>query len=739
MNTNARTDEEVLPKLKLSDIVKSVNVAPMLDKEVLAQLGEAVVAGYNLDMQSRQEWAERMADAMKLALQVQEQKSFPWAGASNVKFPLMTIAALQFLARISLLTQGRVLAKVEAIGADPDGMKSKVAKRISQHLSLQLQEFDRSWMDHDEAAKMAASIVGSAFKKTYFDDLEGTVVSEYVPAANFVVDYFCKDIDKAGRVTHLIPMSSNAIRERVAKGVFLELTEETGKAGSPMPNGLKQATDEAEGLTRPEQISSLVHGEEYEVLEQHCWLDLDGDGYAEPYIVFVRKDTAQVLRVVARFYDVQDVHRLRDAEQRELEALLREVKAAAEPDLKEISKLERQIQAVLNDSTNTIVRIDPVRYFTRVLFIPSPDNGVYGLGLGALLGPMNKSVDTLTNQLIDAGTMANTAGGFIGRGAKLKGGKTSFDPFEWKPVDATGDDLRKSMFPLPVREPSAVLFQLLGMLVTYSEKISGATDIMTGVSPGQNTPAETSRNTVEQGMMLFSGIYKRMYRAFREELRKSYTLNRLFLKGSARFTELTLGSGAVLAKDDYDEHGFRVMPAASPEAVSHQQRKDKATVLLQASMQAPGFDKYKVMMRFLEAHEVEDIDEVYPDPAGPRAIAPPPNPKVELEKAKLQQDAQVHADEMQLAIAELQQQAALNQAKIDELQAKATKHLAEAQGVETGHQIAMLDAEIGARKNHQDGMLRTLDLLHKSIESREKAQSASTPSAKGSAPAEPTA
>src|SRR5258706_9432508 len=144
---------------------------------------------------------------------------------------------------------------------------------------------------------------------------------------------------------------------------------------------------------------------------------------------------------------------------------------------------------------NHIIRIDPVHYFTKYTFIPSPDGGFYGLGFGALLGPLNQSVDTLVNQLVDAGTMSNSGGGFLARGVKIKGGKSSFDPFEWKPVDSTGDDLRKNIFPLPIREPSNVLFQLLGMLVGYAEKISGATDIMTGVSPGQNTPAETSRNT----------------------------------------------------------------------------------------------------------------------------------------------------------------------------------------------------------------------------------------------------
>jgi len=732
---HSSTDGQELPKLKLKDIVKMPNVAEKLPKDTLDALGKAVVAGYKLDRQSRSQWEERTAEAMKLALQVVEEKSFPWPKASNVKFPLLTIAALQFLARVSLLTQGNAMAKVTVLGNDPDGMKARLASRISAHLTYQMQEEDVNWQDQDESAKLSASIVGSAFKKTWFDTVRGTVISEFVPAMNFVADYHCKDIQQATRATHLLHMNENAVRERVAQGLWLKMDE--GGIASAEQNVLTAAVAEAEGLQRPESISSLVQGEEYEILEQHNWLDLDDDGYAEPYICFVRADTGQVLRIVARFYDVDDVHRQRDPERIELEKALTSMRAEGKAPAAELSKIERKIQAIIDDAGNAVVRIDPTNHFTRLLFIPSPDGGLYGYGLGALVGPMNKSVDTLTNQLIDAGTMSNTAGGFIGRGAKMKSGNNTFNPFEWKPVDATGDDLRKSMFPLPVREPSAVLFQLLGMLVTYSEKISGATDIMTGVSPGQNTPAETSRNTVEQGMMLFSGIYKRMYRGFKAELRAFYSFNKLFLRTSPNFSMLTEGPSKILGTTDYSEPGLRVMPAASAEAVSPQQRKDKAGILMQAanSPGAAGFDRYKVMLRFLEAHEIEDIEDIYPDPKGPRAIAPPTNPKVELEKQKLMQEAQVHADEMQLAIAELQQQAQLNQAKITELEAKAAKHLAEANGVDTGHQIAMLDAELGARKQQQDGIVKALELMHKGIELRGKMNAAQKPAEGGAKPA----
>ena len=333
---------------------------------------------------------------------------------------------------------------------------------------------------------------------------------------------------------------------------------------------------------------------------------------------------------------------------------------------------------------------------------------------------MNESVNTLVNQLIDSGTMSNTAGGFLGRGVKIKAGTNTFAPFEWKHVDSPGNDLRQNIFPLPVRDPSAVLFQLLGMLVTYSEKISGSTDIMTGGNPGQNTPAETSRNTVEQGMMLFSGIYGRMYRSFREELAKVYEFNKLFFQYSPRYAMLTDGDAAILEADDYKKGTFLIFPSCSPEAVSLTQRRTKAEMLYKLSTTEPGFDRYKTTRNLLEAWDFEGIDDFYPDPKGPQAIAPPQNPKFMLEKQKLDQGAKEHQDHMQLAVAEFQDQVKLTDAKIQELQAKAVNQLAQAQGVDSGHQIALIEAQIGAAKAHKEGLVKALGALAKVAETHGK-------------------
>jgi chaperonin GroES len=719
-------------QLNLKDIVRMPNVAEKLSPEELTLYGTAAVDGYTADKMTRTDWEGRNAKAIKLALQLAERKTFPWAGASNVKFPLVTIAALQFLARISTLTSGRQLAKLEAWGQDPEGKKLARAERLGTHISYQLLEQNRNWVDDDEQAKFSAALLGAAIKKTFRDGVEGVTRSEYVPIMDFVVDYFCKDLEKAQRATHKLTMFQNTVQENVRRGLFLPMLDD---AEPPVPTvgnstgQLQAASDEVAGLNRQVQDSLRP----YEVLEQHCWLDLDDDGYAEPYTLFVRYDTKQVLRIVARFFDEGDVYRVHDAEIRKLDA-----KAKDEKDLPTRISYEQEADKLENSAGNKIVRIVPTTHFTRYVFIPAPDGGFYGLGLGALLGPTNAAVDSLINQIIDAGTMLTTSGGFLGRGVKIKSGKQTFDPFEWKTVDGSGDDLRKNIVPLPVSTPPDILFNLLGLLIQYGEKIGSATDALTGVSPGQNTPAETSRNTLEQGMMLFSGIYKRMHRGLGEELRRVYQLNKWYVKSSPDFAELTDGENALFAADDYDDNSFRIYPSADATAASPQQKQAKAKVAFDLMGHNPnGFERYKVIHRVLEAYEIESIEEIFPNPKGPNAVQPIPNPKVELEKAKLQQKDKIHQDEMGLAIAELRQEMSVNEAKIMELEAKAQKHMADAQGVSDGHAIAMIEAHLGAAKTHREGLLKVLDLMERNHQANQQhsLQAAKIGESNGSKPA----
>lgn len=685
-------------KIDLAKLVAASNIAPLLEEEQLKIIGSDAVEGYTSDRASREGWEQRNVDSIKLALQVTESKTFPWPNCANVKFPMVTVAALQFLARVSLMTKGRSLVQCDVLGPDPQGIQFARSKRISAHMSYQLTEEDQEWVNDDEKAKFAASIMGCSFKKSYFDPVAGINLSEYVPASRLVVDYHTKNFNKCGRVTHVLSMNSNEILERERRGIFCKMDSQA--ESTPLENSLTELENEVQGIESSEESATGA----FEILEQHCWLDLDGDDYKEPYIVFVRSDTAQVLRIVARFFDEGDVHRVHDSAVARLyeKAQSTDLQTAKEAYTKEADKLR-------NSPANLIMRIDAQQFFTKYTFIPSIDGGFYDLGFGALLGPVNRAVDTLINQQLDSGTMQVTAGGFLGRGVKIKSGKSSFDPFEWKPVDSQGDDLRKNIVPLPTNAPSQVLFSMLGLLIQYGEKISGSTDIMTGENPGQNTPAETSRNTIEQGMALFSGIYFRMYRAFQQELRLRYRLNQLYLETTPKWFMMTTGGSSSVVQGDYATGLMQVSPAADPSTVSSSQRQQKAMMVHGLALQSPNFNTYLATKNMLEAFEVQDIEHLLPDPTGPLAIPAPGDPKIEIEKEKLALEKEKFQFTTQQAVFEMKQAIAMNEATIQHLEASATKLLADAQGVGIDQQIAAINAQTGAAKTHQEGMIRALE------------------------------
>jgi chaperonin GroES len=662
---------ELNTKLKLKDIVKTPNIAELLDEEDLATIGRTAVSDWESDKNSRAEWENKTAMAMKLATQVADEKTFPWAGAANVKFPLVTIAALQYSSRAyPMLIPGTNVVKARVIGQDPTGEKAAKAQRISEFMSFQLLEEDTSWEENMDKALICQAIVGCAFKKTYFDAVRKHNVSEHVLAKDLYIPYFAPSLEKASRITQVLYYTKNDLIEQTRRGLFVECDYEFDQpAEEALSSPLDEAQQESQGI-----FPSITDSDSlYELLEQHGYLDLDGDGYKEPYIITIRKDTAQVLRIVARF----------------------------------------TTSSVTKNSKGEVITIKPRQYFTKFSFIPSPDGGIYDLGFGVLLGPLNESINTILNQLIDAGTLSITAGGFLGRGVKFRSGDNSFRPFEWKRVDSTGDDLRKGVFPLPVREPSPVLFQLLGLLIDYGERIGMATDPLVGQNPGQNTPAETSRNMLQEGQRIFSAVFKRTYRCLKEEFRKLYLLNSIYLNEEQDFYSLINGQNSVVFQEDFYGDSKDIVPAADPNMVSDESRINQALMLRTAASERPGlYNAYNVERRFVEALKVSDIENVLPDPQGPNALpAPPPDSKVVIETMKLQQKDKEFQSELQFKILDLQQEAQYLSAEIAEKESRAMLNMAQAEGIEAGHQVAALQQSVALMKQKQDGLLQTIGLL----------------------------
>ena len=651
--------------MKIEELLRSPNIADMMDDDALSSLGQNLMNDITLDLNSRIEWEERNEKASKLALQVVERKTFPWPGASNVKFPLITIAAMQYHSRAyPALISNNDVVKCKVYGKDDDGEMHKRAERISRHMTYQVMEEDEGWEENTDRTLLVQAIAGTAIKKSYFDPVKGHNVSELVLPNDFIVNYYTKSIAESPRVSQRILLSSNDLHERQVRGLFCEYDDQPPPS-TPNQSMLTNAMEDAQGVRMPTGDPDAP----YEFFETHFWHDFDEDGYKEPYIAYIRRDTSKIYRIVARYFeDSIEYH------------------------------------------NGEIIRIKPEQYFTKYGFVPSPDGGFYDLGFGVLLGPTNDSVNTIVNQLIDAGTMSVTGGGFLGRGVKIKGGDYSFKPHEWKRVDSTGDDLRANIFPLPIREPNAVSFQLLQLLINYGERIAGATDMMTGVSPGQNTPAETSRNVVEQGMKVFNGIYKRTWRAMKEEFQKLYRLNQLYLPSEPVEFEYNNELQFVLP-DDYAMDMKLVKPAADPNVVSDSQRQMQAQAVLQLAQSSGGFNMYEVQKRYLDALKVNGIDQILPDPKGPNAIKPGPSEKMQIEKMKNDERSMNHQLRFKLGMAKLMAEVELTQAKITELQAKAVLELEQADGVKSGHAIAMLEAQIGAKRAHVDGILKAIDMM----------------------------
>ena len=657
-------------KLDLTKIVRENNVAELLSDEDCKTIACGVYDSWLIDQVSRMPWEEQMATALKLATQVSEQKTFPWPNCSNVKFPMVTIAALQFHARAyQTLLPGPDVVKCKVYGDDPEGIEAMRAARVADHMSYQVLEEDEAWEEVHDRVLITVPIIGCAFKKIYFDPDLGYNVSAFVPAKNLYIPYFAASLETATRLTEIVEISPNTMIQRVRSDLYLSGVADTNPTIDGTVSQLSEVQDLIQGQTGPAQDPDRP----YELLEQHGWLDLDGDGYQEPYIITVRKDTKQLCRIVARFVS-SGVHR---------------------------------------NSRKEVMSIEPIHYYEKYSFIPSPDGGIYDLGWGCLLGPLNESVNTAINQLIDAGTLATTGGGFLGRGARLRSGNIALKPFEWVRVDATGDDLRKSIVPAAFKEPSQVLFQLLQLLISYGERVAGVTDAQVGVNPGQNTPAETTRTVVAEGQKVFLGILKRLYRSMKKEFQKRYILNRRFLDSEFEYYSPLSGTVRKVLAQDYASSEKVICPVADPNMLTDSQRLQQIQLLKQSAATTQGYDLAAVERRFLEALRIPDVSQVFP---GPDKVPAQPHYRIQIETMRAEAKAAENRANLQLEALKLLGEADINQAKIGKLQAETLAISQQAQNTRTNQQLAIINAQIGAARAKQETLLRAAAILQRSIQ-----------------------
>lgn len=564
---------------KLMKWSTAINIADELEDDLLSQIGQRVVREYDIDDSSRNDWKTKTKKAMDLAMQVAETKQYPWPKASNVIYPLMTTAAIQFAARAyPAIVSGRAVVKGVVVGDDtgvpqmnpqtgqplvdptsnqpvwaqPPGARAGLAAKIGDHMSWQLLDEQPEWEEETDKLLHILPIAGCVFRKTYFDSAYGRNASVMVSAMKVVINYNAKSLDTAPRITEEVTLYPLEINENERSKVFLPI-----EYGTPQDGG------------DDEDAPHLF-------LEQHRYWDLDGDDYPEPYIVTVHKESQKVVRIVARF-DHDGVKVQKDG---------------------------------------TIGKIIPIQYFTKYDFLPNPEGGIYGVGFGQLLRPINEAVNTTLNMMIDAGHLQVVGGGFIGKGLSMHTGSVRFTPGEYKAVNVTGSTVKENIVPLLTPGPSLVLFQLLGMLIEGGKEISAVKDVLTGEQKSANIPATTTLALIEQGLKTFTAIYKRVHRALKAELAKLYRLNSIYLPDEGTGFRVD-SQWRTITKRDY-AIGGGVEPVSDPTMVSDMQKLGRAQFLL-GFAQDPYFDGMEIRKRVLAAAMIERpemllVKQLPPDP-----------------------------------------------------------------------------------------------------------------------------
>lgn len=651
---------------KILQFLEYQDICPLLDEERLLEIVQDCQKGYETDKISRSNWERTMESALNFSKQNVKSKSFPWEGASNVIYPMTTLAVTTFASRISSeIIQNDRLVTVAFNGEDPEGLKSQKALRVSEHMSYQLLKESETFENDLDKLFHTLALVGVCYMKTYYDPITELPCCDFCSPKDIIVNHHVSSLKNAERITHRFYCSKNAIIEKVRSGYYSkDLDIDLLKPVSSYTDRITTDPDDNNGFDLEDKSSV------YEMLEQHCYIDLDDDGYAEPYIVVFSRESSQVAAIYPRF----------------------------------------GIDSVKFNDKGQIKKIVPDLYFTDFHFLPSPDGGFHSLGYGNLLYPLNKAVNTLINQLIDAGTLANSQSGLIGRQMKIKGGNIKTQMGEYVPVDAgTTGRIQDNVFPFPFKEPSAVLFQLLGLLIESCKEIASINDIMTGKAPPQNSPASTIFELSSNGLKLYSNIGKRVNRALKNLYGLLYKLNGRYLPQEKY---QLYWDNPQYSVEDYKDDKLDIIPVADPNMSADMQRlanSQAISVLAQNPMVLQSINIPALVTEFLDALRIpkNKIQQIIKPADAPA----PPDPNMMKIQAQMQKDqAQMQIEQMKLQL-----DGSRNENEKLKLYIKSKEADAKVKKMEADATSKIIDS--GLEKQFRD---RELDIQERSLNVQEK-------------------
>ena len=537
------------------------NLASAVDPVTLGVVGSELLDLVNEDKLSREEWEHTYTQGLELLGLKYESRTEPFNGATGVIHPVLNEAVTQFQAQAykeMLPSSGPVRAQI--IGATNIELE-KQAQRVQEYLNYQIMYNMEEYEPEFDQMLYFLGLAGSAFKKVYRDDMLARPVSKFVPAEDVLVPYSATDLKTAERVTHVIRMNKNELRKLQVSGFYLdmEITDSTAESADQ----IEEEYDKLEGR-------QPTHSDQpYTLYECHCYLDLpeypDTDANGEetgiklPYIVTVCVDTQDILSI-RRNYRPDD-------------------------------PLKNKIP-----------------HFVQYKF--TPGLGFYGFGLIHLLGNLSRTATANLRQLIDSGTLSNMPAGFKARGLRIADDENPVQPGEFRDVDVPGNDLRSSLMPLPYKEPSGTLFQLMGFVVQAAQRFIGTTDM--GVGDGrQEMPVGTTIALLERGSRIVSAVHKRLHASMRMELK---LLSDLFAEDPAPYPYQVEGESQIKAQD-FDRR-VDILPVSDPNIFSMSQRVVLAQEQLKLAQAAPELHNlYESFRRMYEALGVNNIDQVLKAPA----------------------------------------------------------------------------------------------------------------------------
>jgi hypothetical protein len=540
-------DDEIDAVPETIQIPFDSNLVDFLDKSDLGKLASDVLESIESDKESRSEWEKTYVEGLKyLGMKFDETRSQPFQGSSGVIHPILAESVTQFQAQAYkelLPAQGPVKTEIVGVRTPEIEMQSqRVANFMNFYIMNVMQEYDPEL----DMLLFYLPIAGSAFKKVYYDQSMSRAVSKFIAPEDLIVPYEASDILSAERVTHVIRMSKNEIRKQQLSGFYADI-ELKGDAYTVNRSDIEEEIDEIEGRS-----PSYSENRDRTVYEVHTILDLSGyedvdaegeeTGLKLPYIVTIDEQSQQVLSI-RRNYTEQDATKQK------------------------------------------------VNYFVQYKFLPGL--GFYGLGLSHMIGGLAKASTSILRQLIDAGTIANLPSGFKARGMRIRDEDEPLQPGEFRDIDTTGGSLKENLIPLPVKEPSSVLMQLLGMLIDSGKRFASIADTNIG-DVNQAMPVGTTVALLERGTKVMSAIHKRLHYAQRIEFQLLAKVFSEYLPPVYPYQ--ALGGAQEVKQTDFDGR-VDVIPVSDPNIFSQSQRITMAQELMQLVQSNPEIHGQKEFMK----------------------------------------------------------------------------------------------------------------------------------------------